>query len=221
MQISVSLNGTLWEGWGAGPMTGAFGLEIREDSVDNGGTRGGASFYERADLSRSWADAFGGKTRVTEGYTELNMPLVSNMPGVNLWSVNTGLRYASYHNKGGAGTSGASATQGTMNWKVSTVFEPFDFVRFRLTRSRDLRAAGYRDLFLNQPGLPDQLSGVNPWRERSAFSDENQTERFDRFAWATLTSSLSRAIRSPSAWCCRPAAGRRACACPWTTTTSR
>jgi outer membrane receptor protein involved in Fe transport len=100
------------------------------------------------------------------------------MPGVNLWSLNTGLRYASYHNKGGAGTSGASATQGTMNWKVSTVFEPFDFVRFRLTRSRDLRAAGYRDLFLNQPGLPDQLSGVNPWRERSAFSDENQTERF-------------------------------------------
>jgi outer membrane receptor protein involved in Fe transport len=177
-QLSFTTSGTLWQGWGAGPMTGAFGIEVREDTVDNGGTRGGASFYERADLARTWSDAFGGKTRVTEGYTELNLPLVSNVPGINLWSVNAGLRYASYENKGGAGTSGASATQGTMNWKFSTVFEPFDWVRWRLTRSRDLRAAGYRELFINLPGLPDQFSGVNPWRERSAFSDENQTERF-------------------------------------------
>jgi outer membrane receptor protein involved in Fe transport len=58
------------------------------------------------------------------------------------------------------------------------LFEPFDFARFRLTRSRDLRAADYRDLFLNQPSQPDQYSGRNPWRERSAFSSENQQERW-------------------------------------------
>jgi hypothetical protein len=47
-----------------------------------------------------------------------------------------------------------------------------------MTRSRDLRAAGYRDLFLNQPGIPDQSSGVNPWRDRTEDSDENQRERW-------------------------------------------
>src|SRR5690606_23897944 len=100
----------------------------------------------------------------------------------NLWSANIGARYASYNNKGGAGTTGQSATQGTLNWKFSTVFEPFDFVRLRLTRSRDLRAAGYRELFLNQPSVPDASSGTNPWRERTADSTENQRER-----WGTIS----------------------------------
>jgi len=175
--LSLNTSGTLWEGW-AGPLTGAFGLEVRQNSVGQDGTAGVNTFYERADLARVWSDAFSGKTRVTETYAEFDMPLVSGVEGVDLFSVNAAVRYASYHNKGGAGTTGESATQDTTNWKFSTVYQPFDFVRFRLTRSRDLRAPGYRDLYRNEPGLPDQFSGLNPWRERSAFSDENQTERF-------------------------------------------
>jgi outer membrane receptor protein involved in Fe transport len=180
--LSLSTSGTLWKGW-AGPLTGAFGLEFREDAVDNAGSRG--PFYLRADIARAWGDAFGGRTRVTEGYTELNLPIVADVEGVNLWSVNAGARYASYNNKGGAGTTGQSATQGTLNWKFSTVFEPFDFLRLRMTRSRDLRAAGYRDLFLNQPGIPDSVGGNqarNPWRDRTADSQENQYER-----WGTVS----------------------------------
>jgi outer membrane receptor protein involved in Fe transport len=180
--LSFTTSGTLWNGW-AGPLTGAFGFELREDKVDNKGSRG--PFYLRADIARAWGDAFGGRTRVAEGYSELNLPLVSDFPGVRLWSVNAGARYARYNNKGGAGTTGQSADQGTLNWKVSTVFEPFDFVRLRLTRSRDLRAAGYRDLFLSQPGIPDSIGGQqarNPWRDRTADSQENQYER-----WGTVS----------------------------------
>jgi outer membrane receptor protein involved in Fe transport len=58
------------------------------------------------------------------------------------------------------------------------VFEPFDWIRLRLTRSRDLRAATYRELFINQPRLPDQFAGNNPWRERTAYSTEPQFERW-------------------------------------------
>ncbi|MEO8313545.1 MAG: TonB-dependent receptor [Pseudomonadota bacterium] len=173
--LSFTTNGTLWEGWGAGPLTAAVGFELSDNTVDNKGTRG--AFVQRADLS-SWQDSFGGTTKTKEGYGELNMPLVSGVPGVNLWSLNAAGRYTSYDNKGGAGTTGGKATQGTFNWKVATVFEPFEFVRFRLTRSRDMRAAGYRELFLNAATLPDQASGRNWWRERTALSDENQTEHF-------------------------------------------
>jgi outer membrane receptor protein involved in Fe transport len=173
--LSLTSSGTLWEGW-AGPLAGAFGLELRDNTVDNQGSRG--PFYERADLSQVWGDAFGGRTRVAEGYAELNMPLVRGRQGINWWSANAALRYGIYNNKGGAGTTGASATQDTPNWKFQTEFAPFEWVRFRVTRSRDLRAADYRDLFLNQPGIPDQASGVNPWRERTAASDENQRERW-------------------------------------------
>ncbi len=174
--LSFTTSGTLWQGWGAGPLSAAFGVEVREDKVGNVGTEG--DFYTRADLARTWADAFGGKTRVTEEFTELNLPLVTGHDGLNLLAINGSVRYSSYHNKGGAGTTGEAATQGTLNWKFSSVFEPFDFVRFRLTRSQDLRAAGYRDLFLYQPGIPDEFSILNPWRERTALSTENQQERY-------------------------------------------
>jgi outer membrane receptor protein involved in Fe transport len=173
--LSLSTNGPLWVG-GGGPLTGAFGLEVREDKVSNEGTAG--DFYLRADLARNWADAFGGKTRVTEGYSELNLPVVTGIEGVNLFSVNLGGRYASYKNEGGAGTTGESATQNVFNWKASALFEPFDFMRFRVTRSRDLRAATYRDLFIFQPGVPDESTVTNPWRERSVTSNENQIERY-------------------------------------------
>jgi len=178
--LSFSTNGTLWQGW-AGPLAGAFGLEVRQDEVKNGGTgAAGDNLYERADLARAWADSFGGKTRVTEAYTELNMPLVSGIEGVNLLSLNLGGRWAQYHNKGGEGTTGESRTQDIFNWKVQTVFEPFDFLRFRLSRSQDLRTAGYRELFINQIGIPDDVARANPWRERTAFSTDNQTDRYGR-----------------------------------------
>jgi outer membrane receptor protein involved in Fe transport len=173
--LSFNTSGTLWQGWGAGPLTGAVGVELSENKVDNQGTRG--SFYLRSDLA-AWQDSFGGKTRSTEGFTELNMPVVSGVEGLNLFSVNVAGRYTSYYNKGGVGTTGEDATQNTFNWKASAVVEPFDFLRLRLTRSRDMRAAGYRDLFLNQVSLPDQSSGTNFWREATEVSDENRTERF-------------------------------------------
>ena len=175
--LSLSTNGTLWQGW-AGPLTAAFGIEIRQDKVAQGGTQASASYYERADLSSAWSDAFGGTTRVTEAYSEFNLPLVSGVEGINLLSANAAVRYSSYRNKGGAGTTGEKATQSVTNWKFQTVFEPFDWVRFRLTRSRDLRAAGYRDMFIQQPGLPDQFAGSNPWREYNPYSDEARRERW-------------------------------------------
>jgi outer membrane receptor protein involved in Fe transport len=180
--LSFSVNGTLWQGWGAGPLTSAFGVEARRDKANQDATSG--SLWERYDLSRVWADAFGGSTTVTEGFTELNMPLVSGQPGVNLWSLNFGGRYSSYRNKGGAGTAvdadgnHLSATQNVFNWKFQTVFEPFDWIRLRLSRSRDLRTAGYRELFINQPGVQDSSLVRNPWRERTALTNENQNERY-------------------------------------------
>ncbi len=178
--LSVTTNGTVWEGW-AGPLSGAFGVELRKDTVKNTGTAAaGDNIYERADLARAWADNFGGSTGIVEGYTELNMPLVSGLEGLNLLSLNLGGRWAQYNNKGGAGTTGESRKQDIFNWKVQTVFEPFDFVRLRLTRSQDLRTAGYRDLFINQIGIPDDVARANPWRDRTAFSTESQTDRYGR-----------------------------------------
>jgi len=172
--VALNTSGTLWEGW-AGPLTAAVGVEYRKDKVNNAGSSGSA--YERADFPFPWADAFGGTTQVTEEYLELNMPLVSGLEGLNMWSINGAVRHARYRNKGGAGTSGDSATQNITNWKFSTVFEPFDWARLRLTRSRDLRAAGYRELFYNQQGTPDSTTATNYWREYNPLSTADRTDR--------------------------------------------
>ncbi len=145
--------------------------------MDNKGSRG--PFYLRADIVRAWGDAFGGRTRVAEGYAELNLPLVSEQPWHRPVDDQCGRCVTRRTTTRAARAPPAqSATQGTLNWKFQTEFEPFDWVRLRMTRSRDLRAAGYRDLFLNQPGIPDQALDINPWRDRTADSAENQYERW-------------------------------------------
>jgi len=176
--LDFSTSGTLWDGIGAGPLTGAFGATLSQNRTVNAGTAVSASYYERADLAAAFSDRFGGKLRTTEGYVELNMPIVSGLEGINLFSLNLGGRYTSYYNKGGSGTTGAHSTQNVFNWKFQTVYEPFEWLRFRLTRSADQRAAGFRELFLQQPGLPDQFSGQNPWREYDPNSTEARQERW-------------------------------------------
>src|SRR5262249_54042936 len=130
-----------------------FGLDLNQNTLDNTGSEG--PYYLKADIASQWGDAFGGRTRVAEGYTEFNMPLVSGQDGINLLSIDAALRWGFYNNKGGAGTTGDSATQDTPNWKFQAEFSPFDWVRFRVSRSEDLRAAGYRELFNNQSSAPD------------------------------------------------------------------
>ena len=128
---------------GRGPADGRLRLRVARGQGDNRAAPRGDSFYLRADLARCWADAFGGKTACHEGYTELNMPLVSGVPGVNLLAVNVGAALRVVREQGRRRHDRRVGHAGhVLNWKFSTVFEPFDLVRFRLTRSRDLRAAG-------------------------------------------------------------------------------
>ena len=173
--VSFTTSGTLWQGW-AGPLKGAFTLDLSQDTNNNVGTKGDA--YLRADLTNSWQDAFGGKTRQLEPSAEFNMPLLSGIEGAELLSLGVTYRYGFYNVKGGAGTTGQSSTQRTPSWRASLEYAPFDWVRFRSTRSRDMRAGGYRELFIYQPSEPDQFTVTNPWRPRTATSNSNQQERY-------------------------------------------
>ena len=109
------------DGIGAGPLTGAFGVEVSRNRTSNTGTRHSPATTSARTCPGAWADAFGGTTRTTEAYTELNMPLISGLEGINLFSLNLGGRYTSYYNKGRRGTTGQHATQNVFNWKFQTV----------------------------------------------------------------------------------------------------
>jgi outer membrane receptor protein involved in Fe transport len=173
--LSLTTSGTLYQGW-AGPLRGALTLDVNTNENDNKGTQG--DVYLRADLGNNWVNAAGGKTRQFEPSVELNLPLVSGQEGIDLLSISGTYRYGLYYVKGGAGTTGEDATQKTPSWRFSAEFAPFEWVRFRATRSQDLRAAGYRELFRYTPLQPDESEIVNPWRPRTATSDEGQRERY-------------------------------------------
>src|SRR5690606_2929858 len=140
--LAANTSGELWQGWGAGPLSAAFGIEMRRDEVNNAASQGEA--WERADFPFPWSDAFGGRTTVIEEYAEFTMPLLRDLPFINSLSVNAAIRHASYKNKGGAGTTGESGTQEVTNWKFSMTWSPVEWLNLRATKSRDLRAATYR-----------------------------------------------------------------------------
>jgi len=91
---------------------------------------------------------------VKEAFGELNIPLLSDVSLVDMLEVNTAARWADYS---GSGEIWA--------WKVGANWTVNDQVRFRATRSRDVRAASLRERY-------DQTRGganvQNPWDNRNA-----------------------------------------------------
>jgi iron complex outermembrane receptor protein len=164
--VSLNTSGGLWRGWGAGPLIAAVGAEYRMEELEN--LAGDRPFAPRTDFIVQYGDAFAGETKVTEGFVELEMPLLRDKPAAKLWMVNGAVRQAHYKTEGGLGTTGETGTQDITTWKVSSVWDPLKWLRVRGSTSRDVRAAGFRELYYSQrvPAGPLFTFGniMNPWR---------------------------------------------------------
>jgi outer membrane receptor protein involved in Fe transport len=159
-----TISGQLWEGFDAGPLVGAFGLEYRtEDLVNNAGDLPRA---QRTDFSLQYGDSFGGETNVKEAFAEFEMPFLSDKPGARVLTANVAGRRSEYENIGGLGTSGQTGKQSFTTWKAALVYDPVEWLRFRGSRSQDLRAASFRELYYSQSIPPGGIFGYvqNPTR---------------------------------------------------------
>jgi iron complex outermembrane recepter protein len=156
--IAASMTGELWGGWGAGPLAAALGAEYRKDKLVN--DAGDLPFAQRTDFGLQYGD-----TNVTEEFLELEMPLLRDQPAANLLMLNAAVRHAKYETNGGFGTIGGSDKQDITTWKVAAVWDPVEWLRIRGSRSRDIRAAGFRELFYSQsiPAGGFFGSAQNPW----------------------------------------------------------
>ncbi len=130
--IAVSVTGEPFSSW-AGPVSLAIGAEHRREEVS-----GWASPLDEADsfLAGNY-HATQGKYDVTEGYFETVVPLVADGPFAETLDLNGAVRWTDYS------TSGEVTT-----WKAGATWSPVSDVRFRVTRSRDIRAPNLGDLFL-------------------------------------------------------------------------
>ncbi|MFC4314333.1 TonB-dependent receptor domain-containing protein [Steroidobacter flavus] len=128
---AVSASGQPFSSW-AGPISLAFGLEHRREEV-----KGTASALDEAGafFAGNW-HASHGKYNVTEGFVETVVPLAADVPAAQALDLNAAARWTDYS------TSGDVVT-----WKLGTTWQPIDDLRFRVTRSRDIRAPSLGDLF--------------------------------------------------------------------------
>lgn len=130
----------------AGPLSFAVGAEYRVDTID----------VRHDDLSNLYAyfqnfgSDYDGKTKVAEGYLELELPLVKDVPLFHSLTVNGAIRQAFYDVSGFGSYLRAEASNSfdATTWKVSVNWEPVDWLRLRGTQSRDVRAPNFAELFL-------------------------------------------------------------------------
>ncbi len=155
--LSATFTGDLWKGWSAGPLKGAFGAEYRKDNLTN--DAGDLPRAQRTDFALQYGDSFAGKTTVKEAFAELEMPFLRDKPGAQLLMVNAAGRASDYENVGGEGTSGESGTQSFTTWKVAFVYDPIKWLRIRGSKSQDLRAASFRELYYSQSIPPGGFFG--------------------------------------------------------------
>ncbi len=179
--IGVNARGDLFEGW-AGPFKAATGFEWRKDEADTTHDRANQPWADSYILS--WGGDRSGDIQVFEGYGELNAPLLKDLPLAK--SVEVDLAARRTRNEASSPAIGnATRAHDFWTWKTSAIWDVVDWVRLRGTLSRDVRAAGFYELFfptlastatpggfpaaVNNPwnsGIPDpsytNLSGGNP-----------------------------------------------------------
>ena len=159
--FEISIDGELWKGWGAGPISAALGFHYREESINQVvrtppnptnseagrpvpgnnpdlGVRGssGLNAGNSVAIQFSKVPNIRGSLDTTEFFGELLIPVIADQPFMELLTVSLQGRRADYS---GSGEIDA--------WKAGVDAQITGEFRFRATQSRDVRAATLSERF--------------------------------------------------------------------------
>lgn len=146
--VAGNIHGNLFRGFGAGPIQAGVGIEARRDTSDVTHDLANQPWY--TDYFLSYGLDYAGKISVVEGYSEIKAPIVQDRPFAKYLEFGAAFRETNNKNTNrtaGAATDGESVTHNISSWKLNTIWDVTDWFRFRGTRSRDVRAAGFRELY--------------------------------------------------------------------------
>jgi outer membrane receptor protein involved in Fe transport len=154
----------------AGALKLAGGVEWRSQKLNGNAD----PLSQSVDFYTLNGQALGGKIDVTEGYVETVIPILKDLPGAENFELNGAGRRTRYElSSASTGDHSFSVT----TWKGGFSWEVIPAVRFRGTKSRDIRAPNLFELFgpITSGGggiidrarggvqlNPQQLSGSNP-----------------------------------------------------------
>jgi iron complex outermembrane receptor protein len=147
--LSGNIGGDLFSGFGAGPVKASFGMEARRDSAEvSHDLADQGSFYDAYFLS--YGLDYSGLISVVEPYGEVNIPVLKDLPLAKYLEFDGAIRETKNENENlttGAATDGQERTHDIDSWKLSEIWDLTDWFRVRGTRSLDVRAAGFRELY--------------------------------------------------------------------------
>ena len=173
--IAANVHGDLFQGFGAGPVRLAAGAEYRHESGDVTHNLANQPFYNYYELS--YGLDYQGSIDVIEGYGELNVPLFKDAPFAHYAEIDGAIRET--YNKANNNTvepsdfaantpveAGESVSHTFPTWKISGIWDVTDWLRLRGTRSRDVRAPQFRELFQSYAvSASGPFAAVNnPWQ---------------------------------------------------------
>jgi outer membrane receptor protein involved in Fe transport len=163
---SLAVRGKPFSTW-AGPVGVAFGSEYRrveatvtsdplaQATIRGTGIRGYPAQYANIVGSYYVANVapVKGEYDIREVFAETVVPLAKDAPFAKSLEFNGAVRYTDYSTSGGVTT-----------WKLGLSYQPVDDLRFRLTKSKDIRAANVIELFTGSqftqgPISKDPLTG--------------------------------------------------------------
>ncbi|MEA3540118.1 MAG: TonB-dependent receptor [Pseudomonadota bacterium] len=152
---AFAVRGTPFSTW-AGPVSVAFGGEYRKQSVNVTSDPLSEVGAFRVGNAKPWY----GEVNVKEGFVEALVPLVAEQSWAKAIDLNLAGRVTDYS------TSGTVKT-----WKIGATYDVNDSLRFRATRSRDIRAPSLDELFAS--GNTFIFGITDPGKDFESYSVQN------------------------------------------------
>lgn len=150
---AASISGEPFSLW-AGPVSVAIGFEQRIDQI-----RSEVDQYSLAfDRPVGNFSPLKGRQSVSEGSIEALIPLTKDTAWAHAWDLNLAARFTGYELSGYVTT-----------WKVGTTFAPVDDIKFRLTRSLDIRAPNLQELFA-APNAVGAYTVIDPFLKNAQYA---------------------------------------------------
>jgi iron complex outermembrane receptor protein len=162
--VAFNINGDISDGWGAGAIKLATGVEWRRESIRVTHNLANTPYYN--DFFLSYGLDFGGHINVLEGYGEVIVPVFADQPFGRYFELDLAARATRNENTGTLGANaGLSGSSSFATWKASAIWDVTDWLRIRGTRSRDVRAAQFRELYQTYATTVGGPFGSvnNPW----------------------------------------------------------
>lgn len=135
--------------WATRGVQVALGAEHREETLD---------FRADAVAQENGTTNADGDVNVTEGFGEIEVPILQNMPFAHELTFDTGWRYSAYHNN--QQSTGYSSNFNATTYKAELDYAPNRQVRLRASYNHAIRAPNITELFSQQS--VGNVNGVDP-----------------------------------------------------------